>query len=143
MNKIIKKEQNMVDGEIKYFRIGLNYRNLNDLKSICNISISYIKKNEKKISNLKVNILEFYTYLINHYEKKDVISYIKKICNKFYVPNKDIDNLYLKKIKKQLPDNVSKKYHRGLILGKHKNNLNNNIYKNGFYNLCIVDDNIK
>lgn len=67
-----------------YFRIKLNYKNKyyekeNDLKFICDIYISYVKNNEKKFSNFKINILDFYRYFIKYYKEDDVVIYIKKV----------------------------------------------------------------
>lgn len=45
-----EKKRKLVDGIIKYFRIGLNYINIGDLESICKIYISYVKNGEKQLS---------------------------------------------------------------------------------------------
>lgn len=89
----VKREQTIVDGKIKYFRIGLkSYRKKeNDtddefLKNICDINISYIKNNEKKLYLYKTNILDLYKYLNKNHKKDESLKYIKKICKRFYEP---------------------------------------------------------
>lgn len=77
-----KNLQNIVESDIKCFRNLLNYRNINILRSICQINISYVKKNKKKESMLKINELDFYNYPIKKYKKENV-NYINKNCNKF------------------------------------------------------------
>lgn len=77
-----KNLQNIVESDIKCFRNLLNYRNINILRSICQINISYVKKNKKKESMLKINELDFYNYPIKKY-KKEKVNYINKNCNKF------------------------------------------------------------
>ena len=69
----IKREQTIVNGEIKYFRISLCYKKKvdekeDDPKSICKIKIYYvkdddIKKGIKKLSLFETNVLDFYKYL--------------------------------------------------------------------------------
>lgn len=93
-----ERTQTIVNGEIKYFRIGLSYKTKyfekeTNLKNICKIDIYYIKVEDikngiKKLTKLGIDILEFYNYLIKYYEEDDVITYIQKFCKKFYVPEK-------------------------------------------------------
>lgn len=89
----VDKEQKLVDGKIKYFRIGLKsyVKKKEDtdeyfLKNICDINISYVKKGDKKLSLYKTNILDIYYYLIKYHDEHEILNYLKKICNKFYKP---------------------------------------------------------
>lgn len=80
----------IVDGNILYYRIGLKYKNKyyikeRNMKEICNIYIHYLNNdNQKEI--FKINLYDFYKYLIKEYEKNDVINYIKSFCKKFEEP---------------------------------------------------------
>lgn len=134
--------QTIVEGEIKYFRIGLNYSNLSDLKSICKINISYVKKGDKCLSLFKTNIYDFYKYLIKYYEEVCVINYLKKIYNKFYIPKiknvtiEEVDEVDDKVIHKEYIINITeinvlpKKYKLPKIIIENNNYLYNHIPQN-------------
>lgn len=107
----IDRNQTFVDGNIKYFRIGLRSYIKKDkdtdeeyLKNICQINISYVKKEEKKLYLYKTNILELYNYLIKYHDKEETLKYVKRLCKNFYVPK------YNKKYKTIIEDYTEKEY---------------------------------
>lgn len=100
------RKQNIVDGNIKYFRIRLNYKNLDVV----------------------------YKYLLTYYEKDDIVNYIKILCNKFYVPTynnvtiEDVneENINYKNESKKIEINIISKI---FILPKYIIENNNYLYK--------------